>query len=101
MAHTNDADEKTVVGLSIVTVVRVGGAIKNSREGGLQDRNCSFVKLSLIPARRYGNTLSTQQEYHVNLRTDFAWDKDNLTWRWEKRFEHQKSDENGSAALAS
>jgi hypothetical protein len=48
--------------------------------GGVAPKADSFRSRQLLPAGGTGIRFLLSQKYHVNLRTDFAWGKDNFTW---------------------
>jgi Omp85 superfamily domain len=48
--------------------------------GGVEPGASKFRNSQLLPAGGTGIRFLLSKKYHVNLRTDFAWGKDNFTW---------------------
>jgi len=48
--------------------------------GGVAPGVGSFRARQFLPAGGTGIRFLLSKSYHVNLRTDFAWGKDNFTW---------------------
>jgi hypothetical protein len=56
------------------------GVVAFAGLGGVAPGAAKFRTNQFLPAGGTGIRYLLSKEYHVNLRTDFAWGKDNFTW---------------------